>query len=194
MSKFVFTLLLILGVVLVSVFYFVPEWERFQSIRAQISTLEAVSVEFDELLRQRDSLFDIVSRFSPADRERIEQTIPKGPEAGALLVLLERLANQDGVLLKNINVSTPSVVQSTPPPSDQPRPQGTPRPGGAGEGKIKELPFDVNIAAPYQSLKTFLGDLERSVRIIDVLSISFNAAGLLPVYDVSIRAKAYYIE
>lgn len=185
MPKSFITLILLLGAVLIGVFYLRPQWQRFQGLRESSEHLEELSTEFDTLIKNRDSLVDLINVVSKKDLERIDKALPKGSQAGEVLVVLENLVGKHGLTLQSIG------LQSVNEPASETKilSQTSVRPVDA----IREFPVDLNIKGPYESFKNFLAEIEKNLRITDVTSLSFGApSGADDKINFNVRIKMYY--
>ncbi|OHA00689.1 MAG: hypothetical protein A3C07_00510 [Candidatus Sungbacteria bacterium RIFCSPHIGHO2_02_FULL_47_11] len=192
MSRIIATILFLIGALAVGIIYLAPQWDRFKSLRTEIDSLEAMSAELDELVKKRDILFDSVNALPRNQLAQISQAVPLGTQSSELLVVLETLAADHNVALKSIDIAVSSA-----PATPQLVAIGQPVPGGLSpaslfDDSIRELPITLNLTGSYESLKNFLRDLEQSIRIIDVVDISFGSVEKGGLINFSVRAKTYY--
>ena len=184
MPKLFITIILISGSLLIGLFYLRPQWQQFGALRQEAENLRNISAELDELIQNRDALTKIVNTVPKTDLGKIDLALPSGPRSAEFLTLLEALAQKNRVALKQVNLTEPSLEA-----------RGQPRPGGTvsmpGANTFRELPTTLNASGSYESFKSFLKDLERNLRIIDVESISFSGGGNNQL-DFNIRGKTYY--
>lgn len=184
MPKIFITFLLLSGALLISVFYLRPQWQQFSAIRTETENLVVISAELDVLIQNRDALTKTINTVSRADLAKIDLALPRGPRSADFLVLLEALAQKNRVVLKQVNLTEP--VSDT---------GGLPKPGGSvslpTSNAFKELPITLNVSGSYEPFKSFLRDLERNLRIIDIVSITFSGSGNNQ-FDFNLRGKTYY--
>ena len=190
MSRLLITVILFLGALAVGLLYLRPEWNRFSALRAEGQSLQNTAAELDDLLENRDKLILAINALSKEDLKRINQAFPVGPQASEFLVMLEGTASKNGVSLRGVDLAG----QSEP---TQPKSTGQPKPGGIpvssrAYATIRELPFNLRILGSYESVTSFLEDLEESLRMVSVQEIVFTAPGSSQAFDVTIKAKTYY--
>lgn len=190
MSRLLITVILLLGALAVGLLYLRPEWSRFQALRAEGQSLQNTAAELDDLLENRDKLILAINALSKEDLKRINQAFPVGPQASEFLVMLEGTASKNGVSLRGVDLAG----QNEP---SQPKSTGQPKPGGIPASSrayatIRELPFNLRILGSYESITSFLEDLEESLRMVSVQEIVFTAPGSSQAFDVTIKAKTYY--
>ncbi len=191
MPKLFITIILLFGVAVMGGLYLLPEWNEFRAWQNTNASLQAISAEFDELIRQKDALIRTINTISKGDLERIERSLPRSPQAAELLVFLENAGATANVSLKRVDlVSVTSGSRES--GSAAPRPGGVMLDTKSGAKDISEFPFSVEISGSYGGFKTLLTDLEKSLRIVDVQSLSFGSPALANIFDVNLRAKTYY--
>lgn len=184
MARLFIIIILIFAAAVIGVFYLRPQWQQFQTLRKESENLRNIAIELDDLIQNRDALLKAINTVSRQDLQKIDQALPQGPRSAEFLVLLETLANRNNIVLRQVDFIGASEPQS-----------GQPRPGGAitapSTSTVKEFPISMNVSGSYEAFKSFLRDLERSLRIIDISSISFSSSGK-DQFEFSIRGKTYY--
>lgn len=190
MARYILIILLLLGAGLIGFFYLRPSWENFQATRKNNADLENLSVELDELISGRDVLLQKINSVSKANLDRIEHALPKNAQTADFLVFLEELSNKHALKL-NTSFEGASETRGRA-VSSQPRPSGA-TPIQGGEDAIRELTGGISIAGPYEAVRSFLADLEKSLRITDTVSISFSSpSDLKNQFQFSLNLKSYY--
>ncbi len=175
-SRSSFAVLALLLAAGVGYFSILPQWKMVGSLRTQIRDLQALREELGELIRIRDRLAVDYEKISPADAAKLRAIVPRGPQPSSLVVDAETVAQRSGVALAQVNVAASLPAQAT---LELPTSRATP------------LPVSFTILGTHASLQTFLANLERSRRIVDVTDLSFapGAGGVIPV---TVQARAYY--
>lgn len=189
MPRLFITIILLFGTGVTGLFYLGPEWQTFRSIQKEINSLSRISSELDEIAEERDTLIELINTISAEELARINKSLPQGAHAADFLVFLERLSAEHGIVLKSVDLA--SFTEEKRDISGQPTPGGailTPAPSQ----KIKEFPVTIQVSGTYESFKTFLENLEKNLRLIDVDSFSFTSQGDAKIIDFSIKAKTYY--
>lgn len=185
MPKLFITLVLILGGTIVGVFYLRPQWQEFKTLGEEAENLRDLSAELDELIQNRDSLIQTLNSVSGEDLKRVDLALPQGARSAEFLTMLEILAKKNNILLRQVD-----LIEEPPSATG-----GQPRPGGAVNlprtGAYRELPITLSVTGSYESFKSFLRDLESSLRIIDVLGVSFSGSGRNQ-FDFTVKGKTYY--
>lgn len=186
MAKIFITIILLFGSGVVGFFYLLPSWNEFQGIRKETDDLRNISAELDELTQKRKDLLDAINTVSRDDLKRIDSALPQGPKSAEFLVLLENLTNKHDLVLKRVDLASTAELKTA---GSQPKPSGTPT---VSASTVKEFPLSISVTGSYESFKGFLKDLEKNLRIVDILTLSFTSQGKNDQYDFSLKGKTYY--
>jgi|SRR3989338_4627307 len=89
-----------------------------------------------------------------SDLISFSKAIPSGQNVPELLVNLEALASENGLIFSSVNF----------------KPKDLKAPG------IKILMMEIKVKGSYPAFKNYLGAMEKSLRLFDVVSVSFNGA------------------
>jgi Tfp pilus assembly protein PilO len=65
---------------------------------------------------------------------------------------------------------------------------------GASRTSYGTLTLSFSISASYNAFLAFMRDLEKSLRILDITAISFNASDTSSVYDYKVTIKTYWLK
>jgi len=175
-----------------------PEFKELGSLR-------------DRLLKQKEETAQIRNKFEttrqaiiqferliPKDIERVNLSLPDKMDLPDLLVLVDSLIAQAGLIGEDINISFPSVKEGKP-AIFLPQTAGVITPkfikqeefSGRGEANI-----NLSVIGSYESFKAFLEQLEKSLRIFDVQSVSFStpqtAERIAGAFRFGVSMKTYY--
>ena len=166
--RFVLPILLIAVAVTLFFTYLDPTYARVSELRSEQATYDDALDRSKELIAVRDRLLDTYNNFSRDDLRRLERLLPDHVDSVRLIIDIDSIAAQYGLRVQDVSVSTVSDG-------------GNPQPIG-----VVNLGFSVE--ASYEALKQFLMDLEDSLRILDVTSITFTANDTgFTRYSISVR-------
>lgn len=151
--------------------------DKVNAARAERASLQDVLKRLEDIKKIKIDLVNAYNSVSEENFARINKVAPANASEGDLLVAFEKMSKSNGLLLKSIEIK-PVTKQDT------------------GLLIVKEDPYDtvaisVKLDGSYDSLKSFLGDLEKSLRITDVTSLSFQAGESATTYEYSLEAHAY---
>lgn len=190
MPKTFLIILLIAGVVILGVFYVKPQWDTFNSLRADSQDLQSINSELDELIANLNTIGDTITKIDKNDLTRVDQTLPQGQDTANFLVTLESLAIKNGLALRRTDVAAGDngLAKS----SGQPKPSGSIANISSSEA-LKNFSVTLSVVGQYDAFKGFLRDLEKLPRIADAKEITFNA----PVrqgesIEFILQVKTYY--
>lgn len=192
MAKLLITIVLFIGTGVTGFFYLKPQWNTFRDAQRENNYLTAVSAEFDELIKNRDTLLSTINSISKEDLDRIDASLPQAQRAGEFLVTLENIAVETGILLKQLNLSGSSEQAQPQSAGKTPKPIPV-RPTPAIQKTISELPSTLSVSGSYDAFKQFLNAVEKNIRLIDIETISFNSPEQpSQAMDIRMKLKTYY--
>lgn len=181
---------IVLVVVLLAVAYFIVLGRQITSIRNdglfRLQQSKQKQAAEREVLQYTQSVVDKFTKANVQDAAKLRAMAPIRPDLPAMFVQVDALARAAGLQLNNVNFANVSAT-----------PTGTPaNTGGVGTSaalKQMAVTFSVSGGSGYTSLKSFLGTLENSVRLLDVQSIAYTPGkeGTAEAYQVN--AVAYYL-
>ena len=199
MLRHIISSLLLIGALLIGIFYLKPAWNQFQEIRAETEHVRALSAEFDELIQNRDALIAKLNLVSKDDLRKLETLIPQGPQSLEYLILLQQAAQEGGIGLAftKADINPPispssgagqasslqtsaNTAQLETSGTSMPKPRSPQMldPSERPETKtitIKDLPVGIDITGSYETLKKFVGRLEHFGRLTDISTLNFSA-------------------
>lgn len=165
----------IVGVVLAgSIFFWYtkPEYDKVQAARDKIAQYDAALNKAYELQQLKQTLLSRFNAFSQADRDRLQKLLPDHVDNVRLILDLDNLAEDRGIALQNVDVSS-SQKQTTKSPTVI----------GAAAGstqKYDSLTLTFGTVSTYPGFVQFLTDLESSLRIVDLVALSITPSGNVP--------------
>lgn len=132
----------------------------------------------NDLISVRNSLVE-KSNMIPADNlERLKKLLPDHVDNARLIIDIDGIASKHGLNIRNLEIGNDVGGQGELGPDNNP--YGT-------------ITLKFNVIAPYDKFRTFVKDLEESLRIIDVVGISFNSTET-GYYDYGVTIKTYWIK
>lgn len=183
--------IIILALVIVVWGLVLPSFDSFSNAQRNLKAEEGRLQELKEL---KDKLTNLSGRYSAREEElkKVSSALPSGNDILSLLVTLEALSYQNGLMLKNMDfLPEEEKSKKTPAVSDQSSL------AGSAQLSVKKLGVDLTLQGDYKSFKSFLKAAENSLRIMDVNTISFSASkeGLGEsnrVFDYTVNLAVYY--
>jgi len=187
------TIFAITGLLLAGGIFFSYTQPRFDTVRAlevQIAQYNEALEKAAELQQIKQSLLSRYNTFNPADLGRLQKLLPDHVDNVRLVLDLDNLAARYNMALQNVVISEPTSTESAP---------GTIAAGGGSRQKYDSLTLKFRTQGTYGDFNAFLGDLESSLRLVDLVSLtleritSAQATGE-PNYRYDITIRTYWLK
>ena len=139
-----------------------PKLSDAMDVRENLNFLTDTFDRSEEISTIRDTLIGEYSAISVSDREKILKSIPNFSEDQILLFIqeLEFLTKKDGRLISIAPYSLDlSLNQNS---------------FDSGENGFGFVSYSFSLSMEYEDLQDFLRDLENSLRIIDIIDITYS--------------------
>lgn len=133
-KKFIPAVLILAGV-LIFIFASWPAYQQFKNLQANNKTKQQEFLHQQKILQESKNLANI---------DKLDKILPDKPEIPELIVQLEALASENGMILKSINFNK------------------------------DKLTAQVQLAGKYQAFKKYLQALESNLRLLDITNLSFQ--------------------
>jgi Tfp pilus assembly protein PilO len=150
-----------------------------------------------ELQKIRDSLVERYKNIKQEDKDRLYHLLPDNVDNIELILEIEKIAGMHGMPIADVKFDS-KVAES----------------GTSTSAKINTVtgnlpygifPLDFTVEGRYDTFISFLKDLEKNLRIVDVKSISFIPPSLIPgspsqvksnpdIYKYTLRVQAYWLK
>jgi hypothetical protein len=138
----------------------------------EIKTLQTEKAQYDEALTNSkkitasaEELLAKYNSFSPEDLGRLGKLLPDYVDNIRLIIEIDSLASKYNMVLKNVQISSPATPSESANVSNQALPGDITSYGGV------DLSFDVS--GSYGAYREFIKEIEHSLRILDVIEVSF---------------------
>ena len=125
---------------------------------------EAALAKTREIVEVRNGLLSKYNLISETDRQRLAKLIPDNIDSVRLIIDVNNVASDFGMTLRGINVSESL--------GDAPRKDATL--AVPDSRRYSSVALDFSVSGVYTNLVSFLGALEKSLRIVDVTSIDIT--------------------
>lgn len=153
-------------------------WPLYGDIKVALELKKQNMGNLNDRLILSENLDRLVSKYNErlADIEAFSKVVPEGENIPELLVGLEDLASRSGLTFISVNFKTEDFK----------------------EEKFKTLIMELKVKGSYLAFRNYLQNLEHSLRIFDVTSISFSGVGPgqsnvnLDSLDFNLLVNTYY--
>lgn len=177
--KTIFSIILILLAGGLFYFYTNPQYQNVKALEVEQANYNTALTQSKKLIAQRQTLTDEYNQIPGADLDRIQKLVPNSVDNVRLIIDMNGIALNRGLTIRNIKISGGQSGGATLGPDSNPY------------GSM-ELSFTVT--ASYDTFQQFLQDLEGSLRIVDVDSLSFTSTDKSDQYDYNVSLRTYWLK
>ncbi len=173
----------------VLMFYTQPTYDQVLALELEVGEYNQALEKAAELQALKQSLLSRYNAFNPADIDRLHKLLPDHVDNVRLVLDLDNLAGRHGMALQNVTLSNPTATQE----------KGAIGAIGSGREKFQSLTLKFAAHGTYADFRGFIEDLERSLRIVDLVSLSLqegsdNKPGQEPRYRYDITVRTYWLK
>ena len=179
------TLSIIVSLVLF-IFVAKPQFNEAQTINADYTEYQDTIQKYEEFNAEINALKSKKNDIRISDRERIDAIIPSSIDNPRMLVDLEAMAKKHSLLFGNIKTDkgTENVNAQTSNKSTTPEAQNN-------ENRLITNDISFDVIGTYDQFKNFLSEIESSMTLMEVKTISFTATeGAFQQYSVTVQTYA----
>lgn len=154
-----------------------PILGEIKTLREKQQTLNSALSNFMKFQEQEREILDKYNATSKDDLARIDEFLPSMANATDLVVEIESMTRSSGLTLKDVDVKKPEEGQKS-----------------AFEEKkatVGSVPISMKVSGSYKSFVSFLGNLEKNLRLIEIERITF-LAGDSDSYEYNVAAVTYW--
>lgn len=173
----------ILIIIAIGLFFF-----QVRPLYSEIKGLRAEAKQYDEALKMADELKEIrvdlahtLASFPKADLERLDHFLPRRLDTVRIILDIDGIGLRNGIRLNDMKVSVPS--------------QETGKVGAVQSGSNSSvIDISFSFSATYVQGVQFIQDLQRSLRLLDAVSLSVKPSQNNPVFnDFDMSLQTYWI-
>ncbi len=181
MIKFLAPILLFLAAVGLFFGFIDPRYQALQAQKVLLARNQAVLANSRQISDLREKLRERYNSVDPKDIENLKKMLPDGVDNVRLILDLNSLASRHGMSIRNVKVGGDSDA-------------GTTKVAAVSQasGTVGSIQLSFSVTAPYSDFVAYLQDIENSLRIVDITSLSVKAAKQ-DSYDYDITLKTYWL-
>jgi Tfp pilus assembly protein PilO len=197
---------IILILVSVGVFFFFidPKYQEVKALQIQIEDNNVTLEKSKQLTAIHKTLRDKFNNISRAQRDELEKLLPDNVDNVRLLIDIDRIAKELGIIIRDIEIST----------------EQNPAPASGGNfvatdpniepvifenedtilnyvdtNKIGVVSFSFSTTSQYADFLEFLDQLEKSKRIVDIRSIEISRSGTNAIFfEYKVNFDTYWLK
>ncbi len=156
-----------LSTILLGAFLLYPKYQNFVVFEKQIKTKE------NELQSKQEYLSNLSENSEQLKKYQekllvIDNALPSTFSLPSLFDLLQKIASQNGLIVKDMNSSYVTNPE-----------------------RIQEVRVNLKVVGLYSSFKSFMSVLEKSARMIEIESFSFSTPQEGEIFDFILTMKTY---
>ncbi len=158
-----------------------PQYEKVKVLSAQAAEYEGVLDNLTQIAQTRDQLLISYESLPKDQLARLTKALPPDVDAVRVALNLDTIAAQYGISIKSIKVSLASQANTNEvllPDYDQ---------------SYSKLTVSFSFSSSYPNFRSFLADLEKNLRIMNIQSTIFQAADTGP-YEHQIVIETYWLQ
>lgn len=186
------TIISLVGLVAAGSIFFLftkPSYDTVQQKRTEIVQYDAALQKANELQARKQELLSRYNAFNQTDRERLEKLLPDHVDNVRLILDLDNMASRHGMAIQNVVTSGTTAQDAS---------QSASSVIGASKQKYDSLTVTFTTQGTYETFRTFLADLERSLRIVDLVTLKIADASAQragePIYTFNITLRTYWLK
>ncbi|OIO50893.1 hypothetical protein CO131_02210 [Candidatus Kaiserbacteria bacterium CG_4_9_14_3_um_filter_50_16] len=158
--------------------YVDPIWSGpIAASKAAIASDDQALAAASRYATQQNELATARSAIDPADLTRLSSFLPDSVDNVRLVLDLNALAARSGLSLSNINVTANTASAES---------------ANVSASSVGSADLSLSAIGTYAALKTFLGGVEKSERLLDVKDISVKGSDT-GVYTYQVQLRLYWL-
>jgi Tfp pilus assembly protein PilO len=162
---FLITLLLGVGLIL-------PKYQDFKAVQKNINQ-KSLEVKYKkEYFSQLQKTSEELKNYTDA-LDKIDSALPLSPNLPTLFEFLQKSSSENGLILKKIKMGSTTPLQ--------------------GFQEVQETNVSLSLSGSYSAFKNFLTTLQKTSRLIEIVSINFSSPtkGDIFSFDLDIKVHSY---
>lgn len=176
-----------------------PIFGDVKEMRTEVSAYKTALDNSAQLQNIRDALIEEYKNVKIEDKDRLLHFLPNNVDNIELILEIERLANLNGLPVKNFIFSVEDLNKEVPMIEDE---NGSSLDYDSdGNLPYGVFPIEFTLTGRYSSFLNFLKEIESNLRLIDIRSISLtvpnktdNSIVDLNSYDYSLKVETYWLK
>ena len=157
-----------------------PLMADIDMLKAQATSYNDALTNSRKLIAVRESLLAKENKFAPDDVARLQKMLPDSIDNVRLIIDLSEIARKYGMEVRNVRTTS----------------QGSSSSNGAigpDSKRYAALSLAFNVSGSYDTFRRFLADLEKSLRLADVVNVSFSSSDK-DFNDYNVQMQTYWLK
>ncbi len=191
MIRFIVAILVITIAGGIFVLYTKPSYDAVKVVQADIAQYDQALDRANELHELKQSLLSRYNTFDPADIERLHKLLPDHVDNVRLVLDFDNLANKHNLAIQNVVIGRGTSAP------DSGRPKNIEVIGGVAQA-YESLTLKFSTQGTYSGFVTFMSDVQASLRIVDLVSLTLSPASAEqrgePIYRYDVTIRTYWLK
>ncbi len=180
MGRFLFSLVTILVSIAIFIVVVIPRFNAIKELRSERTELSDAVASGADLRVRRDELTRQYNAISQDSLSKLKSLLPDSIDNVKLILELDALARTYGLPIQNVRVREAEVTEGA---------QAT----IATDSRYGTTRLELTLEGRYDRFRSFLTDVEKSLRLIDVESVTFTSAEDDTLYTYIITLRTYWL-
>lgn len=190
MIKVIFPTLMLLGSIGLFVFFTNPTYTALQNANKTSDAYDQALNNSKELLKVRNDLTEKYNNLARSDRDRLLKLMPDNVDNIRLIIDIENIALKYGMKPKDVKYDARTAKAAV----GQIQP-ATPEESIRSQKDYGSFQLEFSVTGTYQNFLNFIKDIEKSLRLVDIESISFQSSDSgNTALKYSVRIKTYWLK
>jgi len=147
-----------------------PIYEEALVLKEQADKYNEALANARILQQERDRLTSKFNSFNKSDIERLEKIVPDSVDNIKLILEIQKVAEEKGIFVSNVEFEPEQFTQQ----ENQNQQSNIRRPGANENLDYDVFNLEFSIGGRYADFVDFMALLEKSLRVVDIKSISFT--------------------
>lgn len=165
-----------------------PQFEEVKRLSDEKEDNDTMLQLAEELQRKRDRLHDAFNNISVEEREELEKLLPDTVDNVRLILDINNIAEQYGIIIRNITVTREGAEGG----ASSARTSGTASTVD-NSGNVGTITLSFSIDATYDVFISFMKDLEEALRIVDIRALEIGSGRDGVFYSFNITLDTYWL-
>lgn len=193
MTKAILSIIFIGASIMIFTLYVRPTYDQIQDNRALVAGFDEALAKTREIQELKNSLLSRYNLFAGNNLERLQKMLPDHVDNVRLVLDMDGIASKYNIRIQNVE------VQST--PDGRTDRNSIILNGGVAENRpYRSLNLQFEVLATYDDFVLLMRDLETSLRIVDLTSLSVrprndvaSAGTSAPLYSFGVSLRTYWL-
>jgi len=204
MTKSILSILFIGAAVMLFIMYVQPTYDTVRKDKAKVARLDATLTKTREIQDLKKNILNRFNNlFSETNLNRLKKMLPDHVDNVRLVLDMDGIASRYGIRIQNVSIKEQSSNNTA---NGNKNSSNTVLNGGVSENlPYKSLTLQFEVISSYDEFILLLHDLESSLRIVDLVSLSVKphlnngtenkdqASNSKPIYTFGVSLRTYWL-